>query len=280
MPHSYYSQRTGLSPHPKGLPLKDVVDLFVRVYGQLDEDGYFQEAFGYDCVDAGFVSGTVRDPSLAILLAIRKHDLWPIRLFSGGYSEDDLFDMIEFLFQHVSKPEEGTYHSWNNCGWHWNKFNQSEGRNEFCKKINVVLDNYEQAFELSPNGEVLRKPEQGFDQIFSAVLPTKDENINSRVNAAILQFRRHGSTIDDQREAVRNLVDVLEYLRPGVQVFLTSKDEKDLFNIANNFGIRHHNDHQKTAYEAALWLNWMFYVYLSTIHVLVRKIDRSRASAS
>ena len=32
-------------------------------------------------------------------------------------------------------------------------------------------------------------------------------------NAAILRFRRHGSTNDDRRQAVRDLADVLEYLR-------------------------------------------------------------------
>jgi hypothetical protein len=232
MPHSYYSQRSGLSPHPNGLPLKDVIGLFVRVYDQLCEDGYFQEALGYECVDAGFVTGTLRDPDLAILLAIRKRDLWPIRLHSGEYSEDDLFDMIEFLFQYVSKPILGDYHSWNNCGWHWSKFDSSEGRIEYCEKVNVVLGHYEHAFELSPNGEVLRKPEQGFDPILKAELPSKDANVNDRVAAAILRFRRHGSTVDDRRQAVRDLADVFEYLRPQVQTFLTSKDEGDLFNLA------------------------------------------------
>jgi hypothetical protein len=51
---------------------------------------------------------------------------------------------------------------------------------------------------------------------------------------------------------VRDLADVLEYLRPNVQTLLTSKDENDLFNLANNFGIRHHNDRQKTNCDAGL----------------------------
>jgi hypothetical protein len=76
---------------------------------------------------------------------------------------------------------------------------------------------------------------------------------------------------------VRDLADVLEYLRPKVKALLTSADEKDIFNIANNFGIRHHNDQQKTGYEASLWLSWMFYFYLSTIHVLLRKAGEDTA---
>jgi hypothetical protein len=65
---------------------------------------------------------------------------------------------------------------------------------------------------------------------------------------------------------------VLEYLKPKIKEHLTSADEKDLFNIANNFGVRHHNDKQKTGYDAGLWLSWMFYFYLATIHVVVRKM--------
>jgi hypothetical protein len=90
---------------------------------------------------------------------------------------------------------------------------------------------------------------------------------------------RHGSTVDDRRRAVRDLADVMEYLRPKLQALLTANDEKDLFNLANNFGIRHHNDKQKTNYDAALWLSWMFYYYLATIHVMLRKLEQPMASA-
>lgn len=273
MGHRYYSQRTGQNPNAKGLPLADAVDLFVRVFSQLQKDGYFDEAFGYDCVDAGHIDGKVQDVELEMLLAIRKKNLWPIPPAASRYSEDDFFDVVEFLHQHVSKPIDGTYHNWNDCGMHWETFNQTEGRREFRERINAVLDRYARRFELSPAGEVLHKPEAGFEPIFDADVPSKDTNVVSRINAAVLRYRRHGSTLDDRRQAVRDLADVLEYLRPKVQSLLTANDEKDLFNIANNFGIRHHNDRQKTAYDAALWLSWMFYFYLSTIHVVLRKID-------
>jgi hypothetical protein len=270
--HSYYSQRTGVNPNAKGLPLSDIIDLFVRVFNQLRQEGYFDEAFGFTCVDSGPISGKVLDVDLEMLLSIRKKNLWPIDMSASRYSEDDLFDVIEFLFQHVSKPIDGSYHSWNDCGMHWETFNQIEGRREFRTRVNKVLDHYMKQFELSPDGEVLQKPESGFEVIFDADIPSKDANVRGRINAAVLRYRRHGSTLDDRRQAVRDLADVLEYLRPKVQTLLTSKDEKDLFNIANNFGIRHHNDKQKTAYDAALWLSWMFYFYLSTIHVVLRKI--------
>ncbi|MGZ4960602.1 MAG: hypothetical protein ACXV7J_15260 [Methylomonas sp.] len=273
MGHQYYSQRKGTNPNLKGLPLSDVLELFVRVFYQLRSDGYFDEAFGYICVDAGEVEGKVRDPELEMLLTIRKKGLWPIADKATAYQEDDFFDVLEFLFQYVSKPIEGTMHSYGHCGMHWETFNQQLGRKEFIEKINAVLAHYMYRYELSADGEVLHKPEAGFEPIFDADLPTTDMNILSRVMAATLQYRRHGSTIDDRRQAVRDLADVLEYLRPKVKALLTSADEKDLFNIANNFGVRHHNDKQRTSYDTSIWLAWMFYFYLSTIHVVLRKID-------
>lgn len=277
MAHKYFSQRTGSNPNIRGLPLADIIILFVKVYDLLRQDGYFHEAFGFYCVDAGGITGKVKDVELEMLLAIRKKNLWPIDDYAHTYSEDDLFDVIEFLYQHVSKPIDGTMHSYNECGMHWETFNQAEGRREYREKLNQVIQHYEKRFELSEKGEVLHRPEAGFEQIFNADVPSKDINIVDRINAATLKFRRHGSSIDDRRQAVRDLADVLEYLRPKVQALLTSKDENDLYNIANNFGIRHHNDKQKTSYDAAIWLSWMFYFYLATIHVVLRKIEHDKS---
>jgi hypothetical protein len=128
---------------------------------------------------------------------------------------------------------------------------------------------------LSSTGEVLHAAEDGFQPIFEADAPTSDGNVRSKIASAVLRYRRHGSSIEERKIAVRDLADVLEYLRPQIKAILDRKDEDDLFNIANNFGIRHHNLNQRTGYDAALWLSWMFYFYLATIHVVLRKLDLS-----
>lgn len=277
MAHRFYSHRSGSNPNLKGLPLVDFIGLFERVFDQLRHDGYFDEAFGFHCVDADYIPGVVKDIDLELILSVRKKQLWPISSCAVRYSEDDLFDMIEFLFLHVSKPIEGTMHSYNECGMHWETFNKVEGQREYREKINQLLVHYENRFELSEAGEVLHKPESGFEPIFEADVPLKDENVVSRINSAKVKFRRHGASIDDRRQAVRDLADVLEYLKPQVESLLSTKDASDLFNIANNFGIRHHNDRQKTSYDAAIWLSWMFYFYLATIHVVLRKMGHEKS---
>lgn len=280
MNHKYYSQRVGSNPNLDGLPLREILELFVKVYDQLESEGYFSESFGFYCVDEGLIAGNVKDVELETLLKIRKKYLWPISEYAHGYKEDDFLDMIEFLYQYVSKPIEGTMHSYNECGMHWETFNKKDGQTHFLKTINEVLSHYKNKFELTDKGEVLHRPEKGFEQIFKADVPSKDKNIINRINAATTNFRRHGASIDDRRQAVRDLADVLEYVRPKVQELLTNKDERDLFNIANNFGIRHHNDKQKTNYDTAIWLSWMFYHYLSTIHVILRKIEHDKSTST
>ena len=61
---------------------------------------------------------------------------------------------------------------------------------------------------------------------------------------------------------------------------MLSKDEGDLFNIANNFTIRHLNEKQKGNYDSAIWHQWMFYVNLSTIHVITRLMNRKARQAA
>jgi hypothetical protein len=101
--------------------------------------------------------------------------------------------------------------------------------------------------------------------------------VQSRLAAAVDKFRRRGASVDQRRDAVRDLADVLEYLRPEAKAVLQSADEKDLFSLANNFGIRHHNQRQKTDYDKPIWLSWLFYYYVATIHAVTRLIDRKKS---
>ena len=92
-PKQYYSIRTGKNPNAQGLGIEELRDLFLRLYNQLDREGYFTEAFGFYCVDEDFIPGKVADPYYEILVKIRKKNIWPIEDRCTEYSEDDLLDI-------------------------------------------------------------------------------------------------------------------------------------------------------------------------------------------
>ena len=60
----------------------------------------------------------------------------------------------------------------------------------------------------------------------------------------------------------------------GLLVEALPKDEQELFRLANGFAIRHNNREQLSHYDDVVWLRWAFYVYLATIHAVVRLQDR------
>lgn len=274
----YYSMRMGKNPHASKLDLIMVLRLFRELYIDFTKKGYFQEAFGDYCVDAGEIPGYLGlDVEAQIFLILRKENMWPINDKCLKYSEEDLFDIIEFIYDNISKPIDGLYHDYDKS-WHYNKFDQNVGKEEFKKRINNFLSDYMDGFELSDKGEILVAIEPGLNDLLNGEYSDCDpENVGRRINSAILKFRRYRSSEEEKRDAIRNLADILEYLRPELKKVIIKKDESDLFNIANSFGIRHHNDHQRTDYDKSVWYEWMFYYYLATINAMLKLIRKRNA---
>jgi len=107
----------------------------------MENEGYFQQDFGFYCVDAGFIPGELGyDIEGILLLELRKTHLYPIGEKMDEYSEDDLFDIIEFLYTHCSKPTKRYFHDWNQCGWHCETFDREQGQVEFKNKVNRLLN--------------------------------------------------------------------------------------------------------------------------------------------
>jgi hypothetical protein len=139
--------------------------------------------------------------------------------------------------------------------------------------VNSYLADYDKGYELTTDGEIVEVAEPGAEMLVNAELPREiGADIRHKVIEAVRHYRRRGATLTDRHAAVRSLADVFERLRPSLLQAIDKKDERDLFNIANNFAIRHDNDKQKTGYDRSLWIAWMFYFYLATLHYAARKL--------
>ncbi len=275
-PRKYFSERQGRGPRARPLTLAELKRLVASVWENLDHRCYLQEALGYECVDAGAVEGYLGpDPGAHLLRVLHRDDLWPWQTHIESWDQDTLLDMVEAIHDLTSKPLEGHYHSYSDCGWHYATFARPDGQAAYRAEMNEILERCEEPFELNPNGElVLAAPEQ-FRPLLSAPLPDSADPraVRPKVDSAVQRFRARGSSTEERRIAVRDLADVLEALRTDVRAHISKKDEGDLFNIANNFHIRHNDEKQLRDYDV-IWLTWIFYFYLATIHALVRSIDR------
>ena len=154
----------------------------------------------------------------------------------------------------------------------YDAYDNGAGQEEFRNKANTFLADYMTGYELTKDGTVLALGTDGVQYILNAdIIPYDEVNVDSKVRAAIAKWRNRHLRPSEKRQAIRELADVFEWLTKtrGLATVLDKKDESAIFDIANNFGIRHHNPRQKTNYDPAIG-SLMFHFYLATYHAAVR----------
>jgi hypothetical protein len=251
----------------------------LTVIDELRGRGFFVEAFGYYCVDNDWVDGALgRSPERWFLVNLSRDNIWPIHEHGPSYDPDTFFDVLETLHDLVSKPVDGWHHDFCGCGMHWHTFDSSAGQEELRTHLNPLLERGKTQLELSSTGEIATLVPSEMRDLLGAPLPASADPdlVGSRVDTAIGLYRSRNSTRTDRRQAVRELADVLEPLRSEIREEMLPKDERELFRLANGFAIRHNNRDQRKDYDDAIWLSWAFYVYLATIHAVLRLRERQQ----
>lgn len=279
----YYSMRTGKSPITPKIDFPTLRRMFRSIFTSFVNVGYFEEAFGQQIPDKSFSGGIVGEDIEAFFWRrLHKMNLWPFEYKNHLSSEDDIFDVIELLYDVVSERYEYTKRSelLTSIANVFQErpiyigYDREEGRERFRHEINDILELYDEGYFLSEEGEILLKGNPGLEDLLNQeILEHDPKNVDDKVKFGVQKFRRHRASIEDKREAVRTLADVLEFLRPQIKQLPLTKDEGEIFNIANNFGIRHHNSNQKIDYNLDIYLDWIFYSYLSTIHLVIQLIQ-------
>lgn len=289
----YFSERLGRGPKAEPLNEERLLYLVAQTLEDLRERGFMQEAFGYECVDAGTVDGSVGgNPERFFLREIGREGIWPywedVEMGDGyttweisrysQWDQDTLFDFLEVMHDQVSAPvpHDGEYHAYGDCGWHYTEFNRSAGQLVFREELSEVLRRADPPYELSALGQVVEAGPQEFAQLLEAAVPpgTEHDLVTRRIDSSVEKFRARGSSTLDRQHAVRDLADVLEALRADLKVSMLPADENALFDVANNFAIRHNNRKQRGDYDKDVWLRWIFYVYLASIHAVLRVRQR------
>jgi hypothetical protein len=120
-------------------------------------------------------------------------------------------------------------------------------------------------------GRIVLVSDAGTEDIISEAIAGTVRAHKEDVEHAVALFRSRSRDLPTMRSAIVCLAGVLEAERDLLKVELLSKDSGALFDIANNFDLRHRKADQKTDYDPA-FLEWLFDWYLSTVN-LVRKLQ-------
>ncbi len=248
MTRKYYSARR----KPKGLTLAELYVKLQSLFAYFREKDYFKGKAG---VHGSTIPNEIRHKArMALDFELFHIGKWP----ADEVTEDRIFDALEFLFDHVSKPgvwaEMTTESGWNYSDY--DGYNDKAGQLEFRETVNAFLGEYKNGYELTEGGTILASVSAGLEQIIDAeIVPYDEINVDNKVRSAIVKWRNRHVDIAEKREAIRELADVFEWLKKTrrLKLVLDKVDESAIFSIANNFGIRHHNPDQKTGFDRAIW---------------------------
>ncbi|MDR1902532.1 MAG: hypothetical protein LBQ88_09665 [Treponema sp.] len=272
MDRQYYSQRNNPNKDKVKIDLFQLKKMFYTLYCKLYNEEYFAITIGYTHKGDLIAGSLGYDNAIAQLLYLNLHkeNLWPIYTNIDKYSEEDLFDIMEFCYDCISKlyTEDELFANRTN----------KDGREIYRFELNKQLKDYNEGFELNEAGHIIRLSSHGLKQLVERKLPTEDEGIISRVDEAVFTYQNRKSSRLQRKEAVRHLADILEGLRKKAEPLIKKADESDLFQLINKFGIRHNNPQQKEDYDDAIFLSWMFHYFLATIHAWLLIIKRNNGN--
>jgi hypothetical protein len=277
----YYLERRRPANEPHRLTRSLLAEQVAACLQELNEFGYFEQSFGSTCPDADSDPNDNGDAMLRErVFGQTRHDgaditLWPPSVPNvAAWDEEVTLSVIEALYDLVARPRTRYWHDFHS-GWDYSDYSRSSGREVFLWRINELLDRSHLGLGLAPSGEdrglvVQTLPDQRQELLERALALDAERATKERVDHAVATFRRRGgSTRADKRAAVLSLHHILERHRDSLKAHLLRRDEAALFEIANNFDMRHHKLDQRDEYGDE-FLDWVFWWYLATVELIQR----------
>jgi hypothetical protein len=276
----YYAHRKGKEPFLSFEQIRQIFKDEVLTY--IDWNQYLLEAEGYEGFESSMIGIWGRDIPTFILKQLQMDNIWPFTDHVLNYDLTTFFTVIEFIYDYVSKPVKKKDNIVN--------YDKKSAQEDYRERVNELLTLYcyrvghslssgdfdDYFYELSKEGEIRERVQDGFKELIEGMPETDDpENIDDKIQYAVSHFLRYGATLEEKKDAVRTLGDVLEYFR-DLGIKMPKKDDGALFNILNNFSIRHHERIQKSDYSTEEWYEFMFYLFQASIKVLIKlnKLDK------
>jgi hypothetical protein len=286
----YYRERQSPQPRPNA-PSWDVLrEAIGDCLDDMNNSGYFDRAFGSTCIEVD--SDPINDGN-ARLHALMSGDpamdqqltLWPPTTPTvSTWDRETTLSLIEALFDLVARPRKRDWHDYAE-EWDYSDHSRSAGQLVYLWRINTVLADARFDLRLAENGADRGLLVAGQDDdrhtLVTRVLDADNDNgTKERIEHAVATFRnRVGASRADKRAAILSLHHLIERNRDQLRTHLIKRDEGALFQIANEFDLRHHREDQYTEYGDE-FLDWIFWWYLATVDLLQRLHERSTDRAA
>ncbi|WP_298459812.1 hypothetical protein [uncultured Cellulomonas sp.] len=253
-----------------------LVEATSKLITELDQAGYFDLAFGEDCVDTENDHAGRGREALSDLMA--SNEQWPPELDAYGLGEhlDHAYTVIEAAHHFVARPRKRSYHSYGG-EWHYDDFDRRAGQGVFRWRMNGLLERSNSLLRLDSSGVLKETTGDPRDELVESLVHDAEAPSPDALSHAIEQFRRRGATRVEKRTAVVALAGILEEHRDLLKEEMLQGDEGALFQIANKFAIRHQRADQQPNYADA-YLDWVFWWYLATVDLLRQLLARSSAA--
>lgn len=253
----------------------------------LVSDGSFGESFPDNCSDGGAIVGTDWHKWYNVMRAEAADIAWPF-----GTDETPatlkILDLVEFCYQHVSKPIQGSYHPFFKHS-HLS-FNRELGQAEFRERINRLFARNGLAYEIGSEGNIVRlAPLVLRENLQAAVFQTGNPTLDAMLESARTKFLNPNPQI--RREALEKLWDAWERIKtiePGPDKKAQAKaildkvtsephfrevlerEAMELTRIGNNFLIRH-SETNKIAIQSDPHVDYLFHRLFSLIWLLAKR---------
>lgn len=286
-PRRYYSQRRCQRQADPTLTLPELKTAFARMVRQLEDVGYFEDAFGSRCSDARD-DNPAEEGQRKLAAAIGTDaPLWPLTRqgeltgIEQSWDEELFFDVVEALHDTVARPHRRYWHDYHR-EYDYTDFARRPGQAVYRWRVNELFARSEVPLRLAESGSdaglLAHSTGDPRDQLTERAIATPDPAECDEVAHAVALFRGRGATQEDKRSAVVALARVLEHRRALLKDTLLSKDEGALFAIANGFDLRHRKADQRGDYDE-VFLDWVFWWYLGTVELTTRLLARSAPAA-
>ena len=246
----YYNERMGLLTQSLRLDFDELKDFFLKTYTYFENKEYFQLAikgiWNYpDHGNAIMIEPPSFSPSVEVYFAnkLQSIEVWPIYLNIDNYDEVTLFTVMEILYEHIAEYD-----------FEKERINREYPRQEYSEYVNNILKAYGDGYYLEPtNGFIMNLPNKALQEQLCEAYDCLPKDVEEKLSSAFKMYYRFDSGMEEKKKAINILADTLEAVRENVKQIFDKNHinkrphDKLIFDIVNNFNIRHNNEKQKKA---------------------------------